>query len=251
VKKLNHEKMKTISNTFIPELILNKDSKNKVSNKILYRTIQRYNIPTSEQYNNLIKLIYLINRELLDSKLPEVMLSFSRGAGKCGKIKNDSWQKDNHKCYEIILNPDITGKNHKELLISLVHTLGHFQQKLNDTSTRDSYHNTDFSERMRQIGLLTRSNENNKDKWNTGQNIDITVIKDGKFEKLLLQLKDENFLPWKSIAESLDTNYKVSKNNNKNKIPYICNKCNAKVWGKPGLNNNCNNCNNTFKEIIK
>ena len=41
----------------IPELTLKKESNDKVVNKTLYRTIQPYNIPTSELYNELIKLI--------------------------------------------------------------------------------------------------------------------------------------------------------------------------------------------------
>ena len=84
---------------------LKKEVKDKGLEKMLYRTIQRYNIPTSEQYNKLIKLIHIINTELFNRSLPDVMLSFSVNAGKCGKIKNDCWQKDYHKCYEIILNP--------------------------------------------------------------------------------------------------------------------------------------------------
>ena len=153
--------MKPRANHNIPRLVLNKEILNNGNNNRLYRTIQPYNISTLEQYKQLVQLIDIINAKLFNKTLPLVMLSFYKDAGICGKIENVCWEKDDYKCYGIVLNPNITKKSHKDFSISLVLTLYHLQQKIANTSSRVSYHNSDFSDGMEQLGLLTKRNENN------------------------------------------------------------------------------------------
>ena len=114
------------------------------------------NRPTEKQYGAYQYLYDYLNDTLFDGQLPACMLVFSVKKNKtAGYFSSRSWQEKEGVVHEISLNPEYV-KEHslKETLAVLAHQRVHYE---NGKASRKGYHNREWAEEMKTIGLMRRS----------------------------------------------------------------------------------------------
>lgn len=185
-----------------------------------------------------------------------------------------------HRAHELALNPAHFG-NHAviEVFQTLVHEQCHLWQYEHGNPSRGGYHNREWAEHMESIGLIPSSTGQPGGK-KTGQRMSDYPAPDGKFLKACESLVDQGFkLPWvdRFTAGRKSCQPRAPSNSwehtvpapvqavlaqpladlmpdlvpaaitqpttaAKRKLRYQCPSCGMNVWGKPGLNIGCLDC---------
>jgi len=188
---------------------------------------------------------------------------------------------------ELSLNPEyFMSGNPIEVLQTLVHEMVHIWQYHHGKVSRAGYHNKQWSETMKRIGLMPSTTGRPGGKP-IGQNMSDYVISGGAFETAVIELFDRGFeIPFydrKSIRANIKpaapiiatlegvtvqspllkiSSQAVAKRPlpaadhdtppqavDYSKRKYICDGCRASVWGKTGLRLGCMSCNVAMKEL--
>lgn len=117
--------------------------------------------PTRTMYTGLQDAYDYMNRHLFmpafGQQLPNCLLTL-RATGKTfGYFSADRFVGDDGKlAHEIALNPASFACRSVELSLStMAHEMCHLQQHVDKSAGRSTYHNTEFSNRMEKIGLIT------------------------------------------------------------------------------------------------
>ncbi|POS00935.1 SprT-like family protein [Flavobacterium croceum DSM 17960] len=230
--------------------------------------------PTQEFYTLLDNLYEYYNQKLFSNELPAVMFVITRKKNVFGYFISKRWQQTQELVSdEIAINPLMFGSYPMiEILKTLVHEMVHLWQYHFGEPSQRTYHNAQWGEKMQDIGLMPSATGEVGGK-KTGQQMMEYVIPNGVFEsvtKELFQLSetdielnkiwfDRNILKGKlnpEIAQILlgivpevaaASNMELPNalevtQGKKNKLTYICPSCKIRVWGKPELNINCNDC---------
>lgn len=221
--------------------------------------------PTMQMYPELQRAFDWFNDKLFDGQLPQTLITLQRGKQFSGFFRAKSFVSADGEqfTHEIALNPDYfeeeLKKNPLEVLQTLAHEMAHLWQHEFGQTTRRAYHNKQFAEKMREIGLKTYNIRNPS--RDVGQGVRETVIKDGLFEQAAKELNFD--LRWMSrtpgrtappppplpiLVPFNDPNVISGPaepdeplpppppvRDPKQKITYQCPVCKKKVWGAPGL----------------
>lgn len=142
----------------------------------------------------------------------------------------------------------------EEVLSTLVHEMCHLWQHDFGTPSRAGYHNEEWSQKMKEVGLRPSSlgkydarnpalseeqRQQSKQGRETGQRMSHYIDPAGAFaevtKKLLATGWEVTFQAW------LDTTVKPKKKR-ESKVCYQCPECRAKAWGKPKSNLVCGRC---------
>lgn len=238
--------------------------------------------PTIEFYTLFQFLYDHFNKELFDDNLPSCMIVITRKNNTFGYYSKERWVNvDEKRTDEIAINPMFFSQYPLiEMLQTLCHEMCHLWQEHFGTPSRRTYHNAEWGEKMKSIGLFPSSTGKEGGK-ETGQQMMEYPIENGNFLRVCKDLaKNKNFnslwydrtttpqLINQSSAvfpeephELIVSNIKESEANllytrfeNKNPIviikqtdasksKYSCPKCGLNVWGKPSLNIICGECN--------
>lgn len=215
---------------------------------------------TKEQYQTLDDAYKFFNLHLFEKELPEVMILMHRkGKRNLGyfhaerfaeraKIEEAKKKKKAHSVPlidELSLNPDnFVGRTDTAILSTLVHEMCHvWRHHLADKKpSRGGYHDKLWADKMEKVGLMP-SNTGDEGGKRTGQQMTHYIIKGGKYEKFALMFLKSHKIKLTSFP--LPSN---SSSQNKNKVKYTCPDCEANIWGKPGLNVQCGDCDTAFVE---
>ena len=242
----------------------------------MYSTIQKE--PTTEFYNNLQKIYYEFNKSLFDNRLSNCMITLQRQHGTMGYFSPNRFvNKDGSVTHEIALNPSyFAQKNVIEVFQTLVHEMAHLWQYDHGKTSRKSYHNKEWADKMESIGLMP-SSTGRKGGNKTGQKMSDYPIKNSLFEQKSLEiLESKLFIQWfernslgdhyfemqeqlNSMEDEIglytpisniipniqESNVLVAKKKIKSK--YTC-ECGINLWGRPSLHINCNDCGYDFTE---
>jgi hypothetical protein len=200
--------------------------------------------PTGEQFRAYEAAFDYFNRALFSGQLPPVMLNFSRKARSRGFYCTCAWQRKEESVPEISLNPDELDRPPREALSTLVHEMVHHWQQCFGKPSRAAYHNREWAEKMVAVGLQPSDTGLPGGKV-VGQHMTHYIVEGGPFAVSFAAMPQHILLPWTS-AGSLEEAKK--KRTAKCKTPYTCDGCGAKVWGKPGLNIVCGDCDESFVE---
>ncbi|CVK21652.1 SprT-like domain-containing protein [Sporomusa sphaeroides] len=221
----------------------------------MYSTIQKKE-PTHEQYTKYQELYNYFNQQLFNSKLPCIILNFSRKANVAGFFAPNRWisLQGKNKTHEISINPTyIASVEFIEVCQTLVHEQAHLWQMVFGKPSRSGYHNKEWANKMENIGLMPSSTGQEGGK-KVGQKMSDYVIKGGKFEKAFVDLPKDLTLPW--ISNEFDSVVSNDEDGSdpkppkiKSKIKYSCPGCTLNVWGKPNIKVYCKSCESYLEPI--
>lgn len=227
--------------------------------------------PTEEQFNALNAAYQYFNQTLFDGALPGRILNFSRKKNTHVFLAPGRWRRvgeDNYSTYEISLTPTTLYREPVEVFSTLVHEQCHLWQVEFGNPSRGSYHNKEWADKMEKVGLMPRDTGEPGGK-RTGQHMTHYIISDGRYEQAFLVMPMEYALPFTSLdgdlMKSLLTGTmppaivkpgepepgkaKFAPVTGRNKTKYSCPSCGVNVWGKPGINLVCGDCNGTFQVV--
>jgi predicted SprT family Zn-dependent metalloprotease len=139
--------------------------------------------------------------------------------------------------HEIALNPESLSRSPQRVLSTLVHEMCHLQRQVTGKPPRASYHDKQWAEMMLAVGLTPR-NSKNPDKM-TGQNCSHDIDKGGRYQRAFQALPADLLLPFTHVPV-IEVPKAASKSGVKEK--YTCPQCETNVWGKPGTNVLCGDC---------
>ena len=154
--------------------------------------------PTKEIYEFLTQICTAINTECFSSELPEVLLTV-KGKGRVfGYYKRNAFVSHAGKVVdEIAVNPSyFASHGFKELLQTLAHEMCHQWQYTYGKPSMRSYHNREFAEKMKSIGLIP-SHTGKEGGNETGQNMADYMAETGLLPQLFKKLEDNGvYIPW-------------------------------------------------------
>lgn len=112
--------------------------------------------PTLDMYAFAQAAFDHFNRELFAGELPAPLFTFQRDKRIFGYFSPQRWQRsDGEHAHEIALNP-MYFITHKplELMQTIVHEMCHLWQHEFGTPSRTCYHNREWADKMKRIGLM-------------------------------------------------------------------------------------------------
>ncbi|HAW58239.1 MAG TPA: hypothetical protein DCX03_04380 [Bacteroidales bacterium] len=221
---------------------------------------------TQSLYKAYEDIFHYFNQNLFGGALPPVFLNMSRMNKAYGFYVRKNWgeinslalllpkkAKTHRTISEISINPLYTGtRTAKEYISTLVHEMCHHWQYEFGTPGKWGYHNKEFANKMRSIGLQA---VNVKDGKETGFTVSHTIITNGAYSQLYDAMPKELQLPLEcyELIASGDDNVEIKlkkARSKKSKSTYQCSGCGEqKIWGKPMLNVSCGLCGAIFTMI--
>jgi predicted SprT family Zn-dependent metalloprotease len=217
--------------------------------------------PTGEMGALMQQAFDYFNERLFGSDLaqPMIVLKASRRKTAFGHHKAKAWVDGltGKPIAEIALNPEMfVLYGPQEAAQTLVHEMCHLWQYQHGSPSRVGYHNTEWADKMQEVGLMP-SNTGKLGGKVTGQAMSDYPIEGGVFLEALAEFTDWK-LRWSAVnsADGLlaaivkfgteETAFPIpskgASNPTKKKVGYRCPKCGNKAWGKPELNLICGDC---------
>lgn len=236
--------------------------------------------PTREFYDLLQRAYDFFNEHLFDGVLPPCLMTAQREKNTMGFFSANRWASPGGtQAHEIALNPAYFAQHAViEIFQTLVHEQCHlWQHEFGQHKSRRSYHNKEWAEKMRAVGLMPSHNGEVGGR-STGQRMSDYPLPDGVFLQACSDLVGGGFrIPWvdrhaapkqacqirthdESVADDsteaalLFTNVSTLipdlvptaslhlAARTKQKMRYHCQGCHTNLWGKPGLDVICGRC---------
>lgn len=205
--------------------------------------------PGNEIYGALFRAYDLMNRSLFDAKLPPALPSLRRNKRSKGQFHYRCLCDDKgHYIDEICLNPECFGAGlEEEILSNLAHEMVHLWQHHYGTPGRGNYHNREWAEKLKSIGLHPSSNGRDTGQ-ETGDHMGQFIVALGPFEKVATELIDTGFkIDWRSCAEAVveaceqtkPGTETTSKTTSGQRIKYSCSVCGWNIWSSAGAEGDC------------
>ena len=141
--------------------------------------------PTIEFYTYLAEAFDHFNKALFDNSLTPVIFVITRKKNVAGHFRRRGWLNEGEETFhEIAVNPQhFISSSPLELCQTIVHEQSHQWQVEYGTESRAGYHNTEWADKMRSIGL----NPISKNGKGTGQSVGDEPIPGGLFEKAYIE----------------------------------------------------------------
>lgn len=196
----------------------------------------------------------------------------------------DKWhQISGHAVGEIALNPSLFAEHSwLSLMKAIAQQQCHIWQHMHGTPGRPGYHNSEWSGKMKEIGLLPTATGELGGR-STGQRVVIRIMPNGQFIRACIKFVESypkmpvssrwhfqsinddssdifppNQLPetvarltspigeWSDDPELIENENLKEK---KKKLKYTCGECDTNVWGKSGLKLLCAECHTELREV--
>lgn len=235
--------------------------------------------PTVETYQELQLAYSHFNSHLFNNQLPNCLITLQREKNTYGYFSAQRFGRKDGSCTdEIAMNPTYFGVVPLiEIMQTVVHESVHLWQHHFATPGRRRYHNQEWADKMESIGLMPSSTGKPGGK-RTGERMADYVIEGGAFQRACDDLFTRKFkiswfdrFPPRKIVSLYSPNHTVTTSTQQfheiedDEIPkeisqsilqivdskkqtrakYSC-MCGVNVWGKPGLNLICGECQEAF-----
>jgi predicted SprT family Zn-dependent metalloprotease len=230
--------------------------------------------PTKDQFAAYRAMWAYFNKVLFAGALSHVILNFSRHARALGFFAPERWRNvGDEVTHEISLNPSYLKRTDmKDAVSTLVHEMAHlwrYEQwraevrntppgQVKPKPPTGGYHDVRWADKMESIGLMP--SDTGKPGGNrVGYRMDHYIIPDGEFDRAFESMPVEAQLPWtcgvdedalkgkKGKEAKAKAKAEAKEAERKRKLKYSCPKCELNVWGKPGLNLSCNDCDEELR----
>jgi SprT-like family len=171
--------------------------------------------------------------------LPDVFITYQRRANSAGYFAPDRFSSRTEKSaqHELALNPDgFIGRSDQQIVQTLCHEMTHVWQQACGAPAARGYHNREWADKMKSIGLQPSSTGMVGGK-EVGQHMSDYIIPDGPFVRSYEQLAKTGWrLNLQSAPHSNPTKAP------KLKTKFSCESCGQNAWGKPELKIICKPC---------
>ena len=228
---------------------------------------------TVRNYSEWQRAYDYFNAGLFKNSLPGCVITFQRQRHLYGfhAVSQFEASGSRNKTDEIALNPSYFFEcDVRDALSTLVHEMAHQHQWCFGKPSHDGYHNKAWARLMIDIGLIPTDTGKPGGKA-TGRRISHFIRTDGPFDRLCTELLQSGFvIPY--VEADLSTKNETTPNNDQeepknlaellrrkaakllkkkaaSKSRYTCCGCEdpRNVWGKPGLNIICGDCDGRFE----
>jgi hypothetical protein len=200
--------------------------------------------PTRETYDPLQLAYENLNRALFEGSLPNCLITLQRSKKSYGYfIGNRFGKSDGTLTDEIALNPSyFRDRPQEEVLATLAHEMAHLWQHHFGKPGRGRYHNREWAEKMKSIGLQPTSTGKD-DGPETGDVMGHLIVPDGPFDRVVRkQLARGLVVSWTEQPEKrpvpgddVDGNEDAQDESKSGKrVRYICPHGDMKAWAKHG-----------------
>ncbi len=192
--------------------------------------------PTRETYDPLLQAYEALNRALFENTLPNCLITLQRHKKSYGYFCGDRFGRaDGTLTDEIALNPShFRDRSQEEILSTLAHEMVHLWQHHFGKPGRGRYHNVEWAEKMKSIGLQpTSTGREGGDE--TGDVMDHVIVPDAAFDRTVKKLLARGFvIPW---TEKPDTRAEAraeaeSESKSGKRVRYVCPRGDTKAWAK-------------------
>ena len=195
---------------------------------------------TKTEYQGFQEAYDFFNQELFQGRLPQVLVTLQRHAKSLGYFSSERFNGriENAAVHELALNPDtFIGRTDAMILSTLVHEMAHVWQQTYGKSPRKGYHDRQWAEKMREIGLHP-STTGEPGGEETGQRMSHYILPEGRYAQAYAKLAARGFqLHWQSVPESQQARKK-----RESKTKYTCPDCEQNAWAKPDALLICGSC---------
>lgn len=160
--------------------------------------------PTQEMYNELVAAYEHFNKTLFGGTLPPCLITLQRSKKSYGYFKGKRYANDRGQLTdEIALNPaHFKSRSLVEVFATLAHEMVHLKQHHCGTPGRGRYHNREFAEMMKAIGLQPTA-DGAEGGAETGEAMSHLIVSGGAFEKAAAKLQAKSFsLSWTDYIEA-------------------------------------------------
>lgn len=204
---------------------------------------------TPTEYGGLQQAYDFFNEQLFSGTLPQLLLTFQRKPRTRGYFSPERFtgRIENGAVHELALNPDaFAGRSDEEVLSTLVHEMVHVWQQTNGTPPRRCYHDRQWANKMKEVGLQP-SDTGEAGGKETGQTMTHYIMKDGAFAHSYAELQNRGFqLHWQSQPEADDR--AVAKRASKTK--FTCPSCGQNAWAKADAQLICGECYEADGDVV-
>lgn len=195
----------------------------------------------------------VFNRKLYKGELPQCMITLRTFGKARGYFSPDRFIDITtvSTTHEIALDPrQFVDRTAVEILSTLAHEMAHLWQQVHGSPSRNGYHNTEWGDKMKAIGLHP-SDTGAPGGKETGQRMTHYIMEDGRFLKVATELVasgkfqatwadvvglfmvEPDKVDPKLVAAVPTRARKVSTAGQRTK--YICPACANATWGRAGL----------------
>jgi predicted SprT family Zn-dependent metalloprotease len=195
--------------------------------------------PTRETYDPLQQAYENLNRSLFEGELPNCLITLQRSKKSYGYFCGDRFGRaDGTLTDEIALNPTyFRDRPQEDVLATLAHEMVHLWQHHFGKPGRGRYHNKEWADKMRSIGLQPTST--GKDGGaETGDVMDHIIVADGSFDRTVRKMLARGLIvSWTEQPEkhtAPDDDAEDSKSKSGKRIRYVCPHGDTKAWAKHG-----------------
>lgn len=206
--------------------------------------------PTKETYDAFQQAYDALNKSLFKGELPNCLITLQRLSRTYGYFSGDRFSReDDHETDEIALNPThFHDRPAQEILATLAHEMVHLWQHHFGKAGRGRYHNKQWAEKMKNIGLqpTDTGEEGGKE---IGDKVHHMILPDRHFERCVNKLLARGFTitwvekPRAGPASNPEGGGENSEGESKSgkRVKYICthDECDQKAWAKHDANLIC------------
>lgn len=213
---------------------------------------------TQLQYMSLAQAFDYLNATLFTNcPLPSVLVTFQRHAKSKGYYASGMFQSRSTAVVgssegmplsvegetivttdEIALNPDaFVNHTDAEIFSTLAHEMVHLWQHVHGKAPKRAYHNRQWAEKMKSIGLQP-SDTGMPGGKETGARMTHYIANGGPFHLAYLTLAEQQItIQWQSAPRT-----EAAKKKTASKTKYTCASCEQNAWAKPDTRITCADC---------
>ncbi len=186
------------------------------------------------------------NRRLFGGYLPACLITLHRHRGAYGYFSRRRYIRGLavETTDEIALNPDLFAKGKRsgrDVAATLAHAMVHLWQAHFGHPGRGRYHNQEWAQKMREIGL-TPTDSGAPGGKSTGDRMAHLIVAAGPFEQAYLELVDSGLrLEWAYLS------VQRSRGNAGNRQKFTCPRCGLNAWARPAARLICGECRAEMK----
>jgi hypothetical protein len=204
--------------------------------------------PTQSAYRHLAEAYVHFNRELFQNQLPACLITMQRRKGAYGFFAAERFASPTapaNAIDEIALNPaHFSGRRPTAIFATLAQEMVHAWQHHHGKPGRLGYHNREWAQQMRRIGLIP-SDTGQPGGKETGQRMRCYVEQGGVFEHACRALLDRSDVVLYHDRPQLEPEAKKTSG----KTRYACPNCKLRAWARSGVSLICEACDRKLLAI--